>query len=168
MGRHVYLAVIAVCILALGLSSCGKSNDRRTPSSLTDADLKLLAESGGDSGNPQTMVEIIPAPIPPMAMDNVSKAAVPVVNAEIISKTTQTQAISTQTMPEKSDYTFEQKVQVALTNLKLYSGPIDGKVGKGTRAAIMKFQTKSGLKPDGMAGPATWTKLKSSYYSDEV
>ncbi|MFT5206949.1 MAG: hypothetical protein ACI9CF_000692 [Candidatus Omnitrophota bacterium] len=165
MGRHLFLAVIAVCILAVGLSSCGKSNDRDRSSSLTDADLQLLASSSGDPGNPQAMVEIIPAPIPPMAINNGITAAVPVVNANLVSKATQG---TTNMLPMKTNYSFEQKVQAALAKLNLYSGPIDGKVGKGTRAAIMKFQTKSGLTPDGMAGPATWMKLKKSYYSDEI
>nr|WP_156337203.1 cell wall hydrolase [Paenibacillus dakarensis] len=51
-------------------------------------------------------------------------------------------------------------LQYRLRTLKLYSGPLDGHYGKGTKAAVIAFQKKYGTTPDGMTGPATWRKLK--------
>lgn len=36
---------------------------------------------------------------------------------------------------------------------------IDGKFGKGTEAAVKKFQTENGLKSDGIVGHDTWKKI---------
>ena len=35
----------------------------------------------------------------------------------------------------------------------------DGDFGSGTKSAVIKYQTKVGLDPDGVAGPLTWTSL---------
>ena len=38
---------------------------------------------------------------------------------------------------------------------------VDGNFGRATEAAVKAFQTDSGLKVDGIIGPATWAKLDS-------
>ena len=53
------------------------------------------------------------------------------------------------------------EIQKALTEAGFYKGPIDGVIGKKTRAAVRAFQTKNGLTVDGVCGPKTWEKLKS-------
>jgi peptidoglycan hydrolase-like protein with peptidoglycan-binding domain len=52
-------------------------------------------------------------------------------------------------------------LQVALRHHHVYRGPVDGVVGPGTTAAIMRFQRRHGLMPDGVAGPATRRALGS-------
>ena len=50
-------------------------------------------------------------------------------------------------------------IQQALKNAGLYQGPVDGKIGPQTRAAIREFQKVNGLKVDGVVGRQTWDKL---------
>jgi peptidoglycan hydrolase-like protein with peptidoglycan-binding domain len=46
-------------------------------------------------------------------------------------------------------------LQVTLRHHHVYQGPVDGVVGAGTTAAVMRFQRKHGLIPDGVVGPKT-------------
>jgi len=52
-------------------------------------------------------------------------------------------------------------VQTALKNAGYYSGAIDGKVGSGTKSAIVQFQKDNNLKADGLMGNQTWNELKA-------
>ncbi len=51
-------------------------------------------------------------------------------------------------------------VQRALTRAGLDPGPIDGKAGKKTKAAIKEFQQRNGLTADGIVGERTWALLR--------
>lgn len=52
------------------------------------------------------------------------------------------------------------RIQNALKNAGFYKGPIDGKIGKGTKKAIKEFQKANKLKPDGVIGKETILTLK--------
>ncbi|MBF0253541.1 MAG: peptidoglycan-binding protein [Candidatus Omnitrophica bacterium] len=67
---------------------------------------------------------------------------------------------------EGHEFSFNEKVQIALARANMYDGPIDGKVGAKTREAIKAFQTSKGLKADGLAGPQTWEALRVYYYRE--
>jgi len=41
----------------------------------------------------------------------------------------------------------------------------DGSFGSGTRAAVVAFQNRFSLSPDGVVGPATWAKLYEVYFA---
>ncbi len=56
--------------------------------------------------------------------------------------------------------TTAEKVQKALKAAGYYSGKVDGKVGPGTKAAIIAFQKSVGLNADGVVGKKTWDSLK--------
>jgi murein L,D-transpeptidase YcbB/YkuD len=43
-----------------------------------------------------------------------------------------------------------------------YKVSVDGKFGAQTAQAVKSFQTKNGLKQDGIVGPATWAKLQAT------
>ena len=64
-----------------------------------------------------------------------------------------TASSATWTRPSK------RQIQHALKNAGVYQGPIDGKLGHSSRAAIREFQQKNGLKVDGSVGRQTWEKL---------
>ena len=53
------------------------------------------------------------------------------------------------------------EVQRALQRAGYDPGPIDGKLGKKTKAAIKSFQRKNGLNADGVIGEKTWSALKA-------
>ncbi len=53
-----------------------------------------------------------------------------------------------------------QDVQAALVKVGLDPGPVDGRMGKKTKAAIKEFQRSKGLNPDGIVGERTWSLLK--------
>jgi hypothetical protein len=46
-------------------------------------------------------------------------------------------------------------LQVTLRHHDVYRGPVDGVLGPGTTAAVVRFQRSHGLRPDGVVGPAT-------------
>jgi murein L,D-transpeptidase YcbB/YkuD len=54
-----------------------------------------------------------------------------------------------------------EKIQRALKAAGVYTGPIDGKIGTGTKEAIVEFQKSHGLKADGVLGKKTWEELKT-------
>ncbi len=60
----------------------------------------------------------------------------------------------------EGELTFKQRVQTALKNAGLYTGPIDGKIGPLSQKAIQVFQKERGLEPDGKVGLKTWAILK--------
>jgi putative peptidoglycan binding protein len=51
------------------------------------------------------------------------------------------------------------RIQQRLAELRHYNGPIDGIFGGGTEAAVVAFQRRRRLKPDGVVGPITWARL---------
>lgn len=66
----------------------------------------------------------------------------------------------------KTDMAFgmvqKKELQRRLKRLGFYDGDIDGLIGSRTRAAIRTFQLKSGLTPDGFAGPRVLTALRDA------
>ena len=54
------------------------------------------------------------------------------------------------------------QLQRALNRAGYDPGPIDGKLGKKTRAAIKAFQRQHGLTADGVVGEKTWAALQSA------
>ena len=53
-----------------------------------------------------------------------------------------------------------EKIQRALKSAGVYTGRVDGRIGAGTRQAIVEFQKSHGLKADGVLGKKTWDELK--------
>ncbi|MBF0489266.1 MAG: peptidoglycan-binding protein [Candidatus Omnitrophica bacterium] len=53
-------------------------------------------------------------------------------------------------------------IQKALKNAGNYTGKIDGKLGAGTKLAIVEFQKEHHLAADGVLGKKTWKLLKAN------
>lgn len=58
------------------------------------------------------------------------------------------------------------QIQTALKNAGFDPGSADGKMGVKTKHALQKFQESKGLKPDGVVGPETITKLKMYLFKE--
>lgn len=54
------------------------------------------------------------------------------------------------------------KLQQSLKAAGYYKGTVDGRLGNGTKAAIVKFQKDHGLKADGIVGEKTWGEIKAA------
>ena len=54
-----------------------------------------------------------------------------------------------------------EKIQRALKSAGVYTGTVDGRIGPGTKEAIIEFQKSHGLKADGVLGRRTWEALKA-------
>ena len=52
-------------------------------------------------------------------------------------------------------------LQKALLRAGYDPGPLDGRLGKKSRAAVKAFQRKNNLNADGVVGEKTWVALKS-------
>jgi len=55
----------------------------------------------------------------------------------------------------------EMDVQKALSRAGFDPGPVDGRLGKKTRAAVKAFQRRHNLSADGVVGEKTWAALRS-------
>ena len=70
-------------------------------------------------------------------------------------------SISDAAMPTaEGTLSHEKQIQTALKNAGLYNGAVDGKIGPGSKRAIIAFQKNNGLKADGKVGAKTWAALE--------
>ncbi len=54
------------------------------------------------------------------------------------------------------------KLQELLNKLGYELGSSDGIFGPNTETAVVQFQQKQGMPPDGVVGPQTWAKLEQA------
>lgn len=75
-----------------------------------------------------------------------------------------TPSASTATLPAEGQMSESDRrqVQQLLQRLDYYQGPVDGKFGRSTRAAIRRFQASIGVKSAGYLTAAEATRLKGS------
>jgi len=53
-------------------------------------------------------------------------------------------------------------LQETLTGLGLHPGPVDGRFGNRTERAVVAFQNREGLDPNGHADGPTWAALEKA------
>lgn len=100
-----------------------------------------IALAGGTSGAAQAQAEE-PAPV--------SQPAVPTVNGGRIVRPT---------LQLGSQGESVRELQSMLILLGYYPGPVSGVYQEDTATATRRFQTAAGITADGIAGPATWSRL---------
>ena len=155
------LRLLSIFILAIAVSGCAttqnKNQNEQLESRVTDLEKNLQAKdaeivdlqyqvkdlsSKVDTSKPTEGDQAVSAP----SADQSESVSVPEVSSG-------TQIIRVKVSPEK--------IQRALKSAGVYTGPVDGKIGAGTKEAIVEFQKSHGLKADGVLGKKTWEELKT-------
>jgi cell division protein FtsL len=151
--------LLSVVILVTALSGCAttrmKTQNEQIESRVTDLEKNLQAKDA-QIVDLQYQVKDISSKI-----DSIKPA-----ESDQVSKESMTQAGPVK-VSEVSDNSqiirvkiSAEKIQRALKSAGIYTGPMDGKIGSGTKAAIIEFQKSHGLKADGVLGKKTWDELK--------
>lgn len=109
----------------------------------TDADCVLFPTDGNATGAP-------PAPLAIPTQDEAMSYLCSVVPGELAP-----------VVDTSSDPYFTSILQAALTTLGYNPGPIDGRYGRASKAAVRAFQSDSGVTVDALVGPQTWTRLQT-------
>jgi peptidoglycan hydrolase-like protein with peptidoglycan-binding domain len=155
----VLLRLLSIFILVIAFSGCAttkmKTQNEETESRVTELEKNLQAKDA-QIVDLQYQVKDLSSKIDtskPAESEQVSQEAAaqagPVKQSEVSDNS---QIIRVKASPEK--------IQRALKSAGVYTGPMDGKIGSGTKAAIIEFQKSHGLKADGVLGKKTWEELK--------
>ena len=140
-----YLSVVLVLAVMVGVSGCGKKNrDNAMSEALQQASSGL--EGTAEQGNFVVYSDD--------ATTTAANPAAPAVAGAPVAPPSQVEAPAV-----VGDKPTDQQIQQALQGAGLYNGPIDGKIGPGTKKAIRKFQIQNELTVDGKVGKKTWAKL---------
>jgi murein L,D-transpeptidase YcbB/YkuD len=161
----VLLRLLPVCILAFVFSGCAttqmKSQNEQMESRVTDLEKNLQAKDA-EIVDLQYQVKDLSSKI-----DAVKPAESDQVAPDAQNSTDQAEAVSdhSEAGPIGSNIirvkVSPEKIQRALKSAGVYTGPVDGKIGPGTKEAIVEFQKSHGLKADGVLGKKTWDALKT-------
>jgi peptidoglycan hydrolase-like protein with peptidoglycan-binding domain len=163
----VFLRLLSISILALALSGCAttqmKTQNDQIESRLTDLEKNLQAKDAEivdlqyqvkdlssklDTSKPADADQASGAPQGPQDSTDQAESASHPSDAGA----TGANIVRVKVSPEK--------IQRALKSAGVYTGPVDGKIGPGTKEAIIEFQKSHGLKADGVLGHKTWEELK--------
>jgi len=156
----VFIRLLSIFILAIAFSGCAttqtKTQNEQMASRVTELEKNLQAKDA-EIVDLQYQVKDLSSKI------DASKTA----ESDQVSQDSTTQAESVKT-PELSDNSqiirvkvSPEKIQRALKSAGVYTGQVDGKIGPGTKEAIIEFQKSHGLKADGVLGKKTWEALKT-------
>ncbi len=159
--KRYQLGIAAFLGLTLVLTGCGKkatdqanlSTDTGFDSLATTEELSQLPQAS--LPNQQGAIEVLPIETAPVTQS---------INNAGNTTAAMQEAVSTATGEALS---YQQKIQTALKNAGLYTGPIDGKIGPASRKAIETFQKNNSLNVDGKVGPKTWAMLEQ-YLTGQV
>jgi len=158
----VLLRLIPIFILALAFSGCAstqmKTQNEQIESRVTDLEKNLQAKDA-EIVDLQYQVKDLSSKV-----ENSKPAEADQAPEVTPDSTDQSESVK---IPEGSDKSqiirvkvSPEKIQRALKSAGVYTGPVDGKIGPGTKEAIVEFQKSHGLKADGVLGKKTWEELK--------
>ncbi len=154
------LRLLSIFVLAIAFSGCAtthmKTQNEQMESRVTELEKNLQAKDA-EIVDLQYQVKDLSSKI------DTSKPAEPEGASQV--SETQVGSVKTSEISDKSQIirvkASPEKIQRALKAAGVYTGPVDGKIGAGTKAAIIEFQKSHGLKADGVLGKKTWEELKT-------
>lgn len=82
--------------------------------------------------------------------------------SSMIAQVTPSMSINRPTLGLGSQGVAVSELQAMLKLMGYYTGVVDGVYQESTASAVTQFQNAAGLDPDGIAGPATWSRLLPS------
>ena len=161
----MFIRLLSIFILAIAFSGCAssqvKTQNEQIASRVTDLEKSVQAKDA-EIVDLQYQVKDISSKVEaakPAESDQVTPAAAPV------ESTDQPDAVKAPEMSDNSQIirvkVSPEKIQRALKSAGVYTGRVDGKIGAGTKQAIIEFQKSHGLKADGVLGKKTWEVLKT-------
>ena len=153
------LRLLSIFILVIAFSGCAttqmKTQNEQIQARVTDLEKNLQAKDA-QIVDLQYQVKDLSSKIEgskPAESEQASQGAGPqAVSVKPSEALDNSQIIRVKANPEK--------IQRALKSAGVYTGKVDGKIGAGTKAAIIEFQKSHGLKADGVLGKKTWEELK--------
>jgi murein L,D-transpeptidase YcbB/YkuD len=155
----VILRLLSILVLAVAISGCAstqtKTQNERMETRITDLE-KNIQSKDAEIVDLQYQVKDLSS-----KLESVKPGEAEQVSQEVVGKGESVK------MSESSDRgqiirvkASPEKIQRALKSAGVYTGPVDGKIGAGTKEAIIEFQKSHGLKADGVLGRKTWEELK--------
>ena len=156
MGLHLLLGIIFLATIT-GCATTGgvKASQEQLQTRVTDLE-KKVEEKDSEIVDLQYQVKDLTSKVGSgsASTDAASDDAGPVKSAPKVSSNSATDEII------RVNASVED-VQTALKSAREYNGKVDGKLGSGTKAAIVAFQKANHLAADGVLGKRTWKLLKS-------
>ena len=154
------LRLAAILVLAVAFSGCAstqmKTQNEQMESRVTELEKNLQAKDA-EIVDLQYQVKDLSSKVEtakPAETDQVAQGSADQSDSVKISAfSDKSQIIRVNASPEK--------IQRALKAAGVYTGKVDGKIGAGTKQAIVEFQKSHGLKADGVLGKKTWDELKT-------
>ena len=157
------LRLLSIIILAIAISGCAttqtKTQNDQLQTRMTDLEKNLQAKDA-EIVDLQYQVKDLSSKVETAKPADADQGAQ-------ISKDSSDQADSLKSseVSDKSQIirvkVSPEKIQRALKSAGVYTSKVDGKIGPGTKEAIVEFQKSHGLKADGVLGKKTWEELKT-------
>jgi peptidoglycan hydrolase-like protein with peptidoglycan-binding domain len=160
----VFLRLLSICILAIAFSGCAstqmKTQNDQIASRVTDLEKNLQAKDA-EIVDLQYQVKDLSSKLDtskPAESDQAAQASTDSGDQASVSSHADVGAAGSNIIRVKAN---PEKIQRALKAAGVYTGKVDGKIGPGTKEAIIEFQKSHGLKADGVLGKKTWEELKT-------
>jgi len=159
----VLLRLLSILVLAIALSGCAssqlKTQNEQLEGRVTDLEKNQQAKDA-EIVDLQYQVKDLSSKVDTGKSADAEQAAP-------VTQDTTDQALTSKE-PQEADISqvirvkvSPEKIQRALKSAGVYTGPVDGKIGAGTKEAIIEFQKSHGLKADGVLGKKTWEALRT-------
>lgn len=155
------IRLLTILILGIAISGCAttqpKNQAQQMETRVTDLEKNLQAKDA-EIVDLQYQVKDLSSKIETTKPTDSNEQAAPASSDQADSEkpadnVSNSQIIRVKVSPEK--------IQRALKSAGVYTGKVDGKIGPGTKEAIIEFQKSHNLKADGVLGKKTWEELKT-------